>query len=80
MLILKCLVHATLLHFTGLTIPLLCHLLIKLSTDQSSALLLSHHGLLLLLVVQQRVELLNGSPLVLLSQFRVNLCAAVGLT
>ena len=79
MLLLKCLVHATLLHFFGLTIPLLCHLLIKLSTDQSSALLLSHHGLLLLLVVQQRVELLNGSPLVLLSELRVDFRLAVNL-
>ena len=80
MLVLKCLVHATLLHFICLTVPLLCHLFIKLCTDQSSALLLSHDGLLLFLVVQQRVELLNGGPLVLFSQFRVNLRAAVSLT
>ena len=80
MLLLERLVHAPLLHFVVLTLTLLRHLLIKLIPYQSSALLLSQHRLLLLFVMQQRVELLNGGPLVFLGQLRINLGTAVGLT
>ena len=75
---LKSLVHAALLHFTGLALFLFAHLLVELASDQLASLLLAHDGLLLLLVMKQGVELLNGCPLVLLGKLRVNLGLSSG--
>ena len=79
MLFLEGLVHAALIHLTILTLLLLLHLLVELIANQSTALLFAKHCLLLLFVVKQSVELLNGSPLVLLSELRVDFCLAVNL-
>ena len=73
---LESLVHAALLKLVALTLFLLLELLVELLTDQSAALLLTHHGLLLFLVVKERVELLDGRPLVLFGQLRVHLGAS----
>jgi hypothetical protein len=48
-------------------------LLIKLLTNESSALLLAQHALLLLFVVKQLVELLDSGPLIIFCDFTVNL-------
>ena len=73
-------VHATLIHLRVFAILLLLHLLVELLSNQSTALLLTEHCLLLLLVVKQSVEFLNGGPLVLLSELRVDFRLAVNLT
>ena len=78
-LFLEGLVHASLIHLAVLAVLLLLHLLVELLSNQSAALLLAKHCLLLLLVVKQSVELLNGSPLVLLSELRVDFRLAVNL-
>lgn len=80
MLVLECLVHAALIQLGTLTHLLLLHLLVKFGTDQLAALLLAENGLLLLLIVQQSVEFLDGGPLILLSELRINLSASVNLT
>ena len=67
-LILKGLILTALRHLVMLSHLLLAHLFIKLCSNQTATLLLPHHLLLLLFVVQKRVKLLDGSPLVLLSQ------------
>ena len=51
-LLLKRLIHATLLQLGSLSVALLCHLLVKLIPNESATLLFSQDGLLLLLVVQ----------------------------
>ena len=79
MLVLKHLIPTTLAHLVVLSLLLLIHLLVEFASDQATALLLPHHRLLLLLVMQQRVELLDRGPFVLLRELRVDLCASVGL-
>ena len=78
-LLLKSLIHAALLQLRGLSVALLCHLLVKLAPNESATLLFSQDGLLLFLVVQKGVELLNGGPLVLFRELRVDLGTAISL-
>ena len=56
-----------------LAILLSLNLQVELGTDQAATLLFAQDLLLLFLEVQQLVELLNGSPLVFLSDFTVHL-------
>ena len=78
-LVLEVLVHTALFQLINLTALLLLHLFVELVTDQAAALLLAKHCLLLLFVVQQGVELLDGCPLVLLGDLRVDFGASIHL-
>ena len=75
MLLSERLIHTSLVLLAFLAFFLLLHLLVKLLSDQSASLLLTGHSLLLFLVVKERVELLNGGPLILLGQLRIHFCS-----
>jgi hypothetical protein len=49
------------------------NLAIELLSNESFTLLISHNGLLLLFVVEHGIELLNGSPLIVLVDLREHL-------
>lgn len=66
MLFLELLIHLVFLHFFHLAEFLFVKLLFKLFSDESFALFVSKNGLLLLFVVEKSIELLDGSPLVIL--------------
>jgi len=68
-LFLQLFVHTTLSYLFLFAVFLLLDLSIEFVLDQLAALLLSNHSLFLFFVVQQRVELLNSSPLVVLCKF-----------
>jgi hypothetical protein len=72
-MILKILIHAALLNLGTLARILLLQLLVKLFLNESLTFFIAKDGLFLLLVVKQRVELLYGSPLVLLLDLRIRL-------
>lgn len=72
-LFLKILIHTALLNLSTASGVLLLELLIKLLLDESLAFLITEDGLFLLLVVKKGVELLDGSPLILLFNLRVDL-------
>lgn len=73
MLFLEILVHELLLDLSLLPRVLLLELLVQLLLNQSLPLAVTQDRLLLLLVVQQRVELLDRCPLVLLLDLRIGL-------
>ena len=75
MLLSERLIHTSLVLLAFLAFFLLLHLFVKLLSDQSASLLHTGHSLLLFLVVKERVELLNGGPLILLGQLRIHFCS-----
>ena len=72
-LVLEVLVHASLLDLGILSRVLLLQLLVQLLLDESLSFAVTQDSLLLLLIVKQGIELLDGGPLVLLLDLRVDL-------
>ena len=68
MLLLELIVELVFLLFLSLSKVLFSNLPIELVLDQPFSLLFSHERLFLLFIVKDGVEVLNGSPLILLVQ------------
>lgn len=66
-------VHAVLILHVSILVVLVFNLLRELLPNKSLSLHITNHSLLLLLEVQQSVELLDGSPLIVLVYFTVRL-------
>ena len=73
MFIHEALVHLVLLNYLLLSLFLFLQLAVKFLSDKALSLSLAEQGLLLLLVMEEGVELLDCSPLVILSDLTVDL-------
>lgn len=75
-LVLQLIIHGLLIASLSFTVLFVTDLLVEFLANEAATFLLAHERLLLLLVVQKLVELLDGSPLVLLGDLRVDFGAA----
>jgi hypothetical protein len=68
-------IHFVFLLVTPHLLTLLLQLLVQFLLDKSLPFSFPHHSLLLFFIMEEGVKLLNGCPLVLLINFRVQFCA-----
>jgi len=74
MFLLKFFVHSSLVDLIFLTSFLLHDLTVEFLLYKATALLFPYYSLLLFFIVEESVELLDSSPLIILSDLTVNFC------